>query len=108
MNTTYLNRYITGEYMAVWQEISPIADISVIPNEVKRDVLPVIDETMKRVKANIEQLVQELTVMGFSFGEGFLDEVSEEERKEIYKESELGWSRNNAALIFLYNEANKR
>ncbi|GHO49495.1 hypothetical protein [Ktedonospora formicarum] len=64
---TYLERYLNGEYEQVWDELMQLgADVRQEP--VYTDALSVARETMRRVRRNIETLIERLPHRGYIFG----------------------------------------
>ena len=63
----YAQRYVNGEYEQVWKELLALgADVRKEPQySLARRVA---DETMRRVRANCEQLVDRLQTLGYTFG----------------------------------------
>lgn len=70
---SYLERYMSGEYEAVWDELTALGDLR--DDETRAAAIAVAQETMQRVKANIKMLADRLWSLGFRFGEGFLGET---------------------------------
>lgn len=64
---TYLERYCDGEHEDVWNELVKLGE-SVRQEPTYADALAVARETMRRVRANIEILIQRLIHIGFVFG----------------------------------------
>ncbi len=64
---TLLERYQNGEYKVVWAEM--VADTDRFGNPIRdTDVEAVAEETMRRVRHNIETIVERLTATGYEFG----------------------------------------
>jgi hypothetical protein len=63
----YLERYINGEYEQVWEELLALG-AAVREESVYADAAAVARETMRRVRKNIEILIQRLIQVGFIFG----------------------------------------
>ena len=64
---SYLDRYLAGEHERVWDELFRLGP-TVIEQPLYDDAVAVVRETMRRVRANIEQLVVRLARIGFTFG----------------------------------------
>lgn len=64
---TYLERYLNGECEMVWHELQQLGS-SVREEPVYSDALAVAQETMSRVRQNIETLIVRLIELGFLFG----------------------------------------
>ena len=63
-----LSRYISGEYEAVWDEINGYGDLS--PDTPRyKEVSEVVEETMRRVRKNIEILYKKLLDIDYRFVE---------------------------------------
>lgn len=63
----HLERYLAGECQAVWDEL--LAQGSAIQQEpLASDAVPVAQETMRRVRYNIELLIPRLRALGYRFG----------------------------------------
>lgn len=65
--TTYLERYLAGEYQAVWAELQALG-ATVREESLYSDALDVARETMRRVRHNIEILIPRLEALGYEFG----------------------------------------
>jgi hypothetical protein len=63
----YLDRYLAGECEPVWDELFTLGP-AVFDEPLYDDVIAVVRETMRRVRANIEQLILRLDRIGFIFG----------------------------------------
>lgn len=63
---SYLERYKQGEYVEVWNELYTIGD-SLVTSSKRNDAIAVAEETMKRVKQNIETLYQKLLDLDYRF-----------------------------------------
>jgi len=64
---SYYERYIHGEYKQVWDDLASLGE-SVRSETVYYDALAVAQETMRRVRINIELLVERLPQVGYLFG----------------------------------------
>lgn len=62
----YLERYLAGEYVQVWQELVALGD-GVRQDPIYSDARAVAQETMRRARYNIDLLVVRLKKMGFDF-----------------------------------------
>lgn len=63
----YLERYLAGEYEQVWDEL--LAQRAAIRDEpLATDAWVVAQETMRRVRRNIELLIPRLQALGYRFG----------------------------------------
>ena len=67
----YLERYTNGEYEQVWDDLLALG-AKVREGQVYPDALAVARETMRRVRQNIETLIQRLLHIGFVFGYNYL------------------------------------
>jgi hypothetical protein len=65
--TTYLERYVAGEYEPVWAELHALG-AAVRAEPLYSDALGVAHETMRRVRYNIETLIPRLEALGYAFG----------------------------------------
>jgi hypothetical protein len=63
----YLNRYLAGEYEAVWAELRAMGP-EVITSPHAGDARAVADALMSRVKANLERIAGDLAKLGYQFG----------------------------------------
>jgi len=68
---TYIERYTNGEYEQVWDDLLALG-AKVRDEQVYPDALAVARETMRRVRQNIETLIQRLLHIGFVFGYDYL------------------------------------
>jgi hypothetical protein len=68
--TTYLERYMAGEYEPVWAELHALGS-AIREEPLYRDALAVARETMRRVRHNIETLIPRLEAIGYAFGYGW-------------------------------------
>ena len=69
---TYLERYIAGEYEAVWDELLALgADVR--QELYYGDAVAVTRETMRRVRHNCEMLIPRLESLGWKFGYDWAD-----------------------------------
>jgi len=64
--STFLNRYQAGERVAVWNEIRALGAEVRVPIY-SEDVKAVLDETMDRVRYNVDLLVARLREAGYKF-----------------------------------------
>ena len=64
---SYLERYMNGEYEQVWDDLLELGPV-VRQEHLYADALAVARETMRRVRRNIEELIQRLIDLGFVFG----------------------------------------
>jgi hypothetical protein len=65
--STFLNRYINGEYEQVWEELYKEGE-AIQQEPLLGDALAVTGETMRRVRNNIELLIHRLLALGYKFG----------------------------------------
>lgn len=72
VRTTYLERYMAGEYEPVWTELVALR-AAVRAEPLYTDALAVARETMRRVRYNIETLIPRLETLGYVFGYGWVD-----------------------------------
>lgn len=80
----YLKRYLAGECESVWEDLTSIG-ATVRTDPIYSDAVAVGRETMRRVRYNLELLIQRLNQLGYQFGKGFtsgLDSRSAEELKQ--------------------------
>ncbi len=64
---SYLERYTSGEYESVWEELQALGS-AVRQGPLHSDAIAVARETMRRVRQTIEILIQRLIRIGFVFG----------------------------------------
>jgi len=64
---TYLQRYLSGEYEPVWDELIGLGE-RVGEEPFYTDALAVARETMHRVRHNVETLIPRLQERGYTFG----------------------------------------
>jgi hypothetical protein len=64
---SYLERYTGGEYESVWEELQALGS-AVRQEPLYSDALAVARETIRRVRQNIEVLINRLVQIGFTFG----------------------------------------
>ena len=64
---TFLNRYLKGEYEQVWRELNAEGD-AIQYEPLYHDALAVAQETMRRVRKNVELIVGRLDALGYVFG----------------------------------------
>lgn len=67
MGMSYLARYLAGDHERVWDELFSLGP-SVFEQPLYDDAVAVVRETMRRVRANVEQLIVRLIRIGFTFG----------------------------------------
>ncbi|MFO0954642.1 MAG: hypothetical protein U0835_26460 [Isosphaeraceae bacterium] len=77
--TSYLTRYMEGEHEAVWSELSCLGE-RVRNDEFIVDALAVARETMRRVRSNVERLVQRLDQIGYEFSASRLEKFDYKRR----------------------------
>jgi hypothetical protein len=65
--SSFLSRYVRGEYELVWSELLA-AGAAIRHEPLFSDASAVVQETMRRVRANIELLVARLEAIGYHFG----------------------------------------
>jgi hypothetical protein len=70
--TTYLARYLAGEYEQVWADLMALGE-QVREEPLHADALAVAHETMRRVRANLEALIPRLQRLGYKFGLDWLE-----------------------------------
>jgi hypothetical protein len=63
---TYLERYLAGEQEQVWRELQSLGE-QVCDEPTFTDARAVAQETMRRVRANIETLIARLEALGYQF-----------------------------------------
>jgi hypothetical protein len=69
MSSTYLDRYLRGDYVEVWEELVALgADVCDVSSPVAADALAVARETMRRARYNIVLLLRRLYEVGYRFG----------------------------------------
>lgn len=76
-STTYLERYLAGEYEPVWDELTALG-AAVREEPLYRDALAVARETMRRVRQNLEMLIPRLITVGYQFGYGWIQPPADE------------------------------
>ncbi len=64
---TFLYRYLIGEHKSVWKELQALGEI--VEQPLRTDALAVARETIRRVKLNLEMIVERLKKLGFEFSE---------------------------------------
>jgi hypothetical protein len=64
----YLERYLGGEYQAVWNELL-VQGAAIRTEPFASEAWAVAQETMRRVRHNIEYLIPRLRMLGYRFGE---------------------------------------
>jgi len=64
---TFLERYLQGEYVQVWDELTALG-AGVRQAHVIDDALDVARETMRRAVMNIQVLIDRLNALGYEFG----------------------------------------
>jgi hypothetical protein len=64
---SYLERYLQGEHEQVWDELIGLG-AAVFQEPLYEEAVAVVQEVMRRVRLNIEQLVPRLANSGFVFG----------------------------------------
>jgi hypothetical protein len=80
----YLERYLAGECQKVWNEL--LAQGAAIRSEpLASDAWTVAEETMRRVRYNIELLIPRLRTLGYRFGEIPHDPGWEEWERDFVK-----------------------
>ena len=84
----FLERYLQGEYLDVWEELSELEE-NVYTIMVKEEMQQIVAEMMQRVRFNIEMLITKLPEIGYTFGYHWIYELelSEEERTNLLIES---------------------
>jgi hypothetical protein len=70
-----LRRYCQGECVQVWQELTQDAN-QYEGRDISEEALAVVQETMRRVASNIEQLIPKLVSLGYQFGYGWVQPPS--------------------------------
>ena len=65
--TTFLDRYLQGEYERVWDELSAQGE-AIYQEPLFDDAVAVAKETMLRVRKNIERITDRLYSLGYAFG----------------------------------------
>ena len=65
--TTYLERYLQGEYEQVWSELIGLGD-RIRQESIFPDAYAVAQEIMQRVRLNVECLIPRLEAIGYHFG----------------------------------------
>jgi hypothetical protein len=65
LDQTFLSRYLKGDHKDVWEELQTLGEI--VEEPLRSDALAVARETMRRVKINLEIIVQRLRKLGFEF-----------------------------------------
>jgi hypothetical protein len=65
--TSYLERYLAGEHVQVWQELTQLGE-QIGSGVTQADARAVARETMRRARHNIEVLIPRLHRAGYAFG----------------------------------------
>lgn len=65
--TTFLDRYLYGEYKQVWDELYAQGE-AIHQESLLEDAVAVAEETMLRVRTNIELITARLYSLGYAFG----------------------------------------
>ncbi len=82
----FLDRYLSGDFEAVWAELTALGDLR-NDSEMRMVVDAIAHETMWRVKANIRTLAGRLQRLGFRYGEGFLGDLADNERQLLLNDA---------------------
>ena len=64
----FLERYLDGQHEQVWTELVSLGPYVRREPEYWRQARSVAEETMRRVRENLERLVVELPRVGYEFG----------------------------------------
>ncbi len=93
---TYLARYLHGEYEQVWDDLVHLGT-KVRQERFYTDAVAVARETMRRVRKNVETLIERLVQIGFIFGydhriQYSLRTFQTAEERRAYLET-LAWAR---------------
>ena len=67
MTTTYLERYLRGEFEQVWTDLQELGE-GVRQEPVYSQARKVAEETMRRVRLNCERVVGRLRLLDYNFG----------------------------------------
>lgn len=98
---TYLERYVSGEYEQVWDELVALG-VAVRQEPLHADALAVARETMRRARANIDRLIPRLVRIGYLFGYGWLQPPAFQpfdwDVREWYRAS-LDWARKQPPIL---------
>ncbi len=89
--TSYLERYNSGEYKAVWKELIELKD-GILEPDIYDDATQVARTTMKRVRYNVEMLYDKLIELKYEFAypkTAFIRAISDEKQGHIGKAEEL-------------------
>lgn len=68
MQSTYYERYMNGEEIAVWEELKGIENVT-LAHKNWGDITDVLKETMRRVKFNVDTIYSRLKSMNYQFQE---------------------------------------
>jgi hypothetical protein len=100
--TSYLTRYLQGEYTQVWEELVELGD-QVREEPVYADAWAVAQETMRRVRHNLELAIPRLQALGYVFIHDWMatqpdgsSRIEQEEFLGFYLEEE--WVESNPPL----------
>lgn len=88
---SYFARYTNGEYETVWEEMFYEASEKGARRTFQEDVFAVACETMKRVRVNLEMLIQRLSEEGYTFGYDWAETLIESERQRIEEYKRPGY-----------------
>jgi hypothetical protein len=80
---SYYKDYLAGKHALVWDQIQTLSEDILQREDVYTDVLHVLYEVMKRVRTNIELLIQRLESLGYTFGYSWTAPLLAEERAKI-------------------------
>jgi hypothetical protein len=79
---TYIKRYLAGERVEVWNELMALGEA--VPHKpVQADANRVVEETMRRARHNIEELITRLSGMGYRFAAPAIERGLEKINKQI-------------------------
>lgn len=62
----FYERYLAGEHERVWHEMMGVSPIT-------EEMVCVVQETMQRVKRNIDRLIPRIEAIGYQFGYQWLE-----------------------------------
>jgi hypothetical protein len=79
---TYIDRYLAGERVAVWNELIALGE-AVYRKPVQADANAVAEETMRRARRNIEVLIPRLSGMGYRFAAPAIERELERTERRI-------------------------
>ena len=80
---TFLDRYLTGDRIGVWNEFVALGEAVRRRKALLADAEAVAEETMRRARCNIELLISRLAGMGYRFAAPAIERELETIQKSI-------------------------